>query len=183
MPVILPQQPSVLAEVLHWLCPANRAFREPRLGRSARLGNAASARDLHHPRCPGCYRSLGTEVSKECRRGCGRKDKWGSDGVPRLVKENRKAPAALGAARRARKGKAWPGIHSDHGSCLGRVGMGNRGTALSPPLAQSSPESKGKPRCASPTSTPPTTHTHPLRAAGCASLPAWSFPRGEEEEG
>lgn len=35
-PVILPQQPSVLLEVLHWLCPANRAFGESRLGRSAR---------------------------------------------------------------------------------------------------------------------------------------------------
>lgn len=54
------------------------------------------------------------------------------DRVLRLVKENSKALAALRAARRARKEKARPGTHSDGGSCLGRVGMGNRGTAIRP---------------------------------------------------
>lgn len=173
-PVALPQQPSVLAEVLRWLCPANRVFREPRLGRSARLGCAASASDLHHLCCPGCYRSLGSEASEECRRGCGRKDKWGSDRVQRWVKENRKAPAALGAARRARKEKAWPGIHSDRGSFLGRVGMGNRGTALCPLLLSLVPGVKASLGAQHPLPQPPTPTPAPgcrLRLPPCLELP------------
>jgi hypothetical protein len=39
-------------------------------------------------------------------RGCGTKERWGSDRVLGLVKEIGKAPAALGVARRARKVKA-----------------------------------------------------------------------------
>lgn len=175
--MVLPHKPSVLAEVLHWLCAASRAIGEPRLGRSARLGGVASARNLRHPSCLGCYLSLGSEASEECRRGFGTKDRWGSDRIQGLVKEKKKkrqsAPAALGVARRARKVKAWPGTHSGSGSCLGMetCGVSNH----KPPLIQFSPGSKDKPRYAASLlqhPTPPPPRTRPR--AELPSLPGAS---------
>lgn len=68
---VLPPQPSVQAEVLHWLCLASGALGEPRLKRSG-LARVAilEQEDLCHPRrsnglrAPTCYGSLGHEAFK-----------------------------------------------------------------------------------------------------------------------